>query len=61
MLRHIGEAAAAEQVNTALHRVYRKKEKLTRDIGGNAGTSEFADAVIAEMQTSQAAVQPASS
>jgi len=31
--------------------VYRHPEKLTRDIGGNAGTSEFADAVIEEMQT----------
>jgi len=27
---------------------------LTRDIGGKAGTSEFADAVIQEMQSSQA-------
>ena len=29
-------------------------EKLTRDIGGKAGTSEFADAVIAEMQAPSA-------
>ena len=57
MLQHIGEMAAAEQVTSALHRVYRKKEKLTRDVGGTAGTSEFADAVIAEMQN--AAAQPA--
>ncbi len=55
MLHHIGEAHAAEQVNAALHRVYRKKEKLTRDIGGTAGTSEFADAVIAEIAAVPAA------
>jgi isocitrate/isopropylmalate dehydrogenase len=30
--------------------VYRHREKLTRDIGGHAGTSEFADAIIEEMQ-----------
>src|SRR5437588_3091935 len=46
----IGEGEVADRVHTALERVYRKKEKLTRDIGGKAGTSELADAVIEEMQ-----------
>src|SRR5215470_11491412 len=49
MLRHIGEHAASTQIRNALERVYRHREKLTRDIGGQAGTSEFADAVIEEM------------
>ena len=39
------------KIRNALERVYRHREKLTRDIGGQAGTSEFADAVIEEMQT----------
>jgi isocitrate dehydrogenase (NAD+) len=49
MLFHIGEREAAERVHGALERVYRAKEKLTRDVGGSAATNEFADAVIAAM------------
>jgi len=51
MLRHLGEFDAALRVRNALERVYRHKEKLTRDVGGQAGTSEFADAIIEEMQS----------
>ncbi len=49
MLRHIREIEAAEKVQAALEHVYQSKEKLTRDMGGTASTSEFADAVIAAM------------
>ena len=55
MLRHLGEFDAALKVRNALERVYRTRDKLTRDIGGKAGTSEFADAVIEAMETPQAA------
>ncbi len=51
MLRHIGEPDAAWKIRTALEKVYRHKEKRTRDVGGNAGTSEFADNVIEAMQS----------
>jgi len=54
MLRHIGETNAAERVQAALERVYQSKEKLTRDIGGTASTTEFADAVIAAMSVATA-------
>jgi isocitrate/isopropylmalate dehydrogenase len=37
-------------VQGALERVYRTRDKLTRDVGGKNGTTEFADAVIEEMQ-----------
>jgi len=50
MLRHLGEADAALKIRNALEKVYRTREKLTRDVGGQAGTSQFADAVIEEMQ-----------
>jgi isocitrate dehydrogenase (NAD+) len=47
MLHYLKEDEAAERVRAALEFTYRrKKEKLTRDVGGEAGTSEFADAVI---------------
>ncbi len=53
MLRHINQPQAADMVQGALNRVYRRKEHLTRDVGGTAGTSEFADAVVAALQSSE--------
>ncbi|HZT00573.1 MAG TPA: isocitrate/isopropylmalate dehydrogenase family protein [Terriglobales bacterium] len=55
MLRHIGEDKAADRVQNALERVYKTRDKLTRDVGGKNGTSEFADAVIEEMENSSTA------
>jgi isocitrate dehydrogenase (NAD+) len=47
MLRHLKEAEAADRVQHALEYVYRKrKDKLTRDVGGTAGTTDFAEAVV---------------
>ncbi len=54
MVRHLGEHDASTQIRNALERVYRHREKLTRDIGGQAGTSQFADAVIEEMENVKA-------
>ena len=51
MLRHLGEPGAALKIRNALDHVYRDRSKLTRDVGGTAGTSEFADAVIAAIET----------
>jgi isocitrate dehydrogenase (NAD+) len=52
MLRHLGEHHAADKIHDGLEKVYRTKDKLTGDVGGNAGTSEFADAIIQFMETS---------
>ncbi len=55
MLRHLGEREAAEKVQNALEEVYRhRKDKLTRDVGGGASTSEFTDAVIEELSNPNA-------
>jgi len=51
MLRHLGEHEAEAQVRGALEHVYRSREKLTRDVGGQAGTSQFADSVIEAMES----------
>ena len=59
MLRHLGEHEAALKIRNALEKVYRHRDKLTRDVGGKAGTSEFADAVIEEMVSSKDAQQTA--
>jgi isocitrate dehydrogenase (NAD+) len=53
MLRHIGEHEAALKIRNALERVYRDREKLTRDVGGKAGTSEFADHLIEAMESTE--------
>jgi isocitrate dehydrogenase (NAD+) len=50
MLYHLGERTAAERIQNALEKVYREAKHTTRDIGGKAGTEEFADAVIAALQ-----------
>ncbi len=49
MLRHIDEQAAADRVQTAIETVYGERKTLTRDVGGKAGTTEFADAIIAAL------------
>jgi len=54
MVRHLGEHEASTQIRNALERVYRHREKLTRDVGGQSGTSQFADAVIEEMENVKA-------
>jgi isocitrate dehydrogenase (NAD+) len=52
MLRHLGEQAAAERVERALRAVIAEGVRTTYDLGGDAGTSEFADAIIETMGSS---------
>ncbi len=49
MLDHLGNRPAAKRIEDALERVYREAKHTTRDVGGKAGTNEFADAVIAAL------------
>ena len=46
MLRHIGETAAGDRIETALNKVLEKRERVTRDLGGTASTNEFTDSII---------------
>ena len=45
MLRHIGERAMADRIMDALGRVLAEDKVRTRDLGGTASTTEFADAI----------------
>jgi isocitrate dehydrogenase (NAD+) len=45
MLRHIDEDTAADRIMSGLGRVLENGHTRTRDLGGTATTSEFADAV----------------
>jgi len=46
LLRHLGHAEAAGRVESAIREVVAEGRQVTYDLGGTAGTSEFADAVI---------------
>ena len=50
MLDYISEAKAAARLRAALHAVLTRGEHLTRDLGGSASTSQFADAIRREME-----------
>jgi isocitrate dehydrogenase (NAD+) len=46
MLRHLGYAEVGERVERAVRDVIAEGRTVTSDLGGTAGTSQFADAVI---------------
>jgi isocitrate dehydrogenase (NAD+) len=49
MLNHLHEEAIAERIKGAYNAVLAEGKSLTRDLGGTATTSQFADAVIAKL------------
>ncbi|HBT20759.1 MAG TPA: isocitrate dehydrogenase (NAD(+)) [Peptococcaceae bacterium] len=46
MLKHINEEEAAAKIINALQEVLKEGKVLTKDLGGQASTSQFADAVV---------------
>lgn len=46
MLKYLGENKAADRVGKAVVKVLEEGKYLTRDLGGNTGTIEYAEAVI---------------
>ena len=59
MLRHIGRQAAAERVEAAIRAVIAEGRTVTYDLGGTAGTSEFADAIVARLESEAKTAGPA--
>jgi isocitrate dehydrogenase (NAD+) len=51
LLRHIGEQAVAERVEDAVRAVIAEGRTVTYDLGGSAGTSDFADAIVARLES----------
>jgi isocitrate dehydrogenase (NAD+) len=49
MLDHLGERDAGDRVRGAVNAVLRDGRKLTRDLGGTAGTTEIAEAIAARV------------
>jgi isocitrate dehydrogenase (NAD+) len=60
MLRHLGYVEAAERVESAVRAVIAEGRTTTYDLGGTAGTSQFADAVIDRLGAPAPAGPPAS-
>ena len=50
MLIHLGEAAAANKLQSAVEAVYREGKYLTGDVGGSASTEDFTEAVIRQIK-----------
>ncbi|MND07626.1 Homoisocitrate dehydrogenase [compost metagenome] len=51
LLRYIGEAAAADRIETALTAVLREKRAVTRDLGGTAGTRAMTAAIVEKLKS----------
>jgi isocitrate dehydrogenase (NAD+) len=49
LLDHVEQRATADRIRGALDRVVRSGTARTRDMGGSAGTAEYADAIIAAL------------
>ena len=49
MLEHLGENEAARRVREAVYAVLAEGKKLTRDLGGTAGTTEITEAIAARV------------
>lgn len=49
MLRHLGETEIADKLRTAYRELLAEGRTLTRDLGGTAGTDDFADALIKKL------------
>jgi isocitrate dehydrogenase (NAD+) len=49
MLDHLGERSAASRIEAALEKVYKENKHTTADVGGNANTTDFTNAVIAAL------------
>ena len=46
MLKYLGESKAADRVEKAVEKVLKKGKKITKDLGGSAGTLEYTKAII---------------
>lgn len=49
MLEHIGMQDKAELIRNAMRKTIAEGHAVTRDLGGNASTTEFADAIISNL------------
>ena len=58
MLEHLGERAAALEIEMAIETVLAAKEPKTPDLGGNATTHDVGSAIVAEAALAKAGIDP---
>jgi isocitrate dehydrogenase (NAD+) len=51
MLRFVNETQSADRIEKALCDVLAEKRKVTRDVGGTAGTQAFAHAIAEKLRS----------
>jgi len=56
MLRYIDERDAGDRFEKALFGVFEEGKSITKDLGGNAKTAEFANAIIEKIAAGSSAV-----
>ncbi|RYD39066.1 MAG: NAD-dependent isocitrate dehydrogenase, partial [Verrucomicrobiaceae bacterium] len=49
MLRHLNEQSVADRIQSAVLKVLKEGKTVTGDLGGNANTAEYRDALIAAL------------
>lgn len=57
MLHYMGESRLADRLDNAIERTLRNKDQCTADLGGKAGTNEFAEYIIRNIETSSVALE----
>lgn len=57
MLKHIGEGHLAHRLETAIALTLQNKEACTADLGGKAGTKEFTENIIRNLEKDEVALQ----
>ncbi len=50
MLKYMGKYECASKIEEALSEIFKDNSKLTKDLGGNLGTKEFAQEIIKKMK-----------
>lgn len=57
MLHYMGESRLAHRLDNAIESTLRNKDQCTADLGGKAGTNEFAEHIIRNIETSSVALE----
>ena len=61
MLRYMGEASLAERLEGAIEATLQNKNQVTGDLGGKAGTDEFTQSIIRQLEKTSVGMETSAS